>query len=130
MQFLADEFSKKVQNNDYEEYLFTANASNNFLFNNNLQGFQGILYPSVPTQGTTWNVAILPEVFDANYDLVEVREGIIVTTPKNSLGGYLEHTTAFTKSFDFKNGKVLWKNNDYVDEHLKQIIEKYNVDLT
>jgi hypothetical protein len=88
MQFLADEFSKKVKQNDYVEYLFTANASNNFLFQNNLQGFQGILYPSVPTQGTTWNLAILPDVFDANYELVEVNEGIIVTTPHNSPGGY------------------------------------------
>jgi len=131
MQFLADEFSKKVQTNYYIEYLFTANASNNFLFKNNLQGFQGILYPSVPTQGTTWNVAILPEVFDANYDLVEVREGIIVTTPQNSPGGYFEHSTAFTKSFDFEKGKVLWPNSgNNVDEHLKQIIDKYKVDLT
>jgi hypothetical protein len=130
MQFLADEFSKKVKQNDYVEYLFTANASNNFLFQNNLQGFQGILYPSVPTQGTTWNLAILPDVFDANYELVEVNEGIIVTTPHNSPGGYFEHSTAFTKSIDYEKGKVIWESKDSVDEHLKQIIEKYNVDLT
>jgi hypothetical protein len=68
-------------------------------------------------------------VFDANYDLVEVREGIVVTTPQNSPGGYFEYSTASTKSFDYENGKVLWKNDDYVDEHLKQIIEKYKVDL-
>ncbi len=62
--FLANEFAKEVNKNDYE-YLITATFTK-FLVD---QGFDGVIYPSVKLEGAGLNIAITPQAADIKLQL-------------------------------------------------------------
>lgn len=61
-QFLSDEFSK-VANNEFEYIISAAYCELLFDF-----GFPAIMYPSVQTEGHSFNIAIRKEVVDSNLE--------------------------------------------------------------
>ncbi|BBE17484.1 hypothetical protein AQPE_1634 [Aquipluma nitroreducens] len=67
--FFASEFAKEETTNDYD-YLISAILSEEYL----KAGIDGIIYPSVRSNGEVFNVAITAEVADKYMTLVQVTE--------------------------------------------------------
>jgi hypothetical protein len=66
--FLSDEFSKFVGENEDYKYLISSTFAQKCAQN----GFDGVLYPSVRTMGLGLNVAIKPSSVDEKMELISV----------------------------------------------------------
>lgn len=67
--FLANQFAKKIEFNDYEYLISSLFAQ--FAVKN---GYDGVMYPSIKVDGLGFNIAITPEVADSKLDLNYVAE--------------------------------------------------------
>ena len=67
--FLANEFAKEVDENDYE-YIISAEYTKRLVS----KGFDGVLYPSVRLNGAGFNIALTPQAADTKLQLVVVIE--------------------------------------------------------
>lgn len=106
--FIAFHFSKYVYYKKNKDYLFSAYFANKIM--NELDGgtIDGIVYPSVQSHLSFENVALKTNVFDDNYELLEVDESIVVKDPSDGGKGYLMEGINDCKEFEFKNDKILW----------------------
>lgn len=106
VQFLADCFTKDVDENNHFDYFlssFYANRLFNFLDNGSIEA---ILYPSMRNDLITTNIAMKHNIFDNNYELEKVEEKIVLTSPRE-LDSHCD--LDFKKiSKQFQDDKIIW----------------------
>jgi hypothetical protein len=94
---VASYFSKYVEKGKEINYTFSAHLADK-IFNKIYNGqIEAIIYPSVKDVTRTDNIAIKPDVFNAKYKLVEVRESSVVSKKNGSI---LLQELKRTKNFD------------------------------
>jgi hypothetical protein len=107
LQFVADCFAKKVEyGNDYD-YTMSAFFANKILYEFEGGTIDALVYPSVADKLDFSNVAIKPAVFEQQYELSEVREGVLAAIPNAPGGGFVINGTGWSKTF--KNDKIVWR---------------------
>ena len=67
-----------------------------------------IVYPSVPERLLSSNIVIKPDILDNHFDLIEVEESVVTSTPNPKNSGYILFGTNYSKTFDFPADKILW----------------------
>jgi len=103
--FLIKAFTRKVNPQIKQGYLVSAVLSNLF-FTNNQNPVDAIYYPSVPNDGSAMNIAILPDILDNQFRMIEATESIVVSNPgKNKWGGL---TTGICKSYNEDTLELNW----------------------
>jgi hypothetical protein len=107
LMFVADCFAKDVDYGNNYDYILSAFYANKIL--NEFQGgtIDTLVYPSVADKLDFSNLAIKPYVFNNHYDLFQVDEGVVVSTPNENGGGHIIEGTGWSRTFD--NGKIMWK---------------------
>jgi hypothetical protein len=121
-QFVADEFSKEIySDNDYEYFLSAYFSS--VIFNEINNGkVDAIYYPSVQEKLSDENIAIKPNVFDENYELVEVSDAVVVS--KSGRLQYFMQGIGSTSKFDLGNDLILWGENN--TDRIENLKNKYD----
>jgi len=109
-QFVADAFTKKITGN-HLDYVFSAYFANKILYDFEGGSIEAIYYPSVQDKLSFENIAIKPEAFDSKYELVEVKDSIVIVDLSNGRGGYMMEGLGESKSFDYASGKINWDMN-------------------
>lgn len=100
---VASYFSKYVEKGKEINYTFSAHLADK-IFNKIYNGqIEAIIYPSVKDITRTDNIAIKPDIFNARYKLVEVRESVVASKGN---GAILLQELKRTKDFDEK--KIKW----------------------
>ncbi len=81
-EFFSDQFAKRIIREDYD-YLLSA------LFTEHVikQGFEGVFYPSVQSDGKGYNICLTPEVVNSKLKLTVVGEGRLYKYGKHSIVG-------------------------------------------
>ncbi len=111
VQFVADSFTKRVNPENHLDYIFSAYFSNKILYEFSSGEIEAIYYPSVQGNLSFENIAIKPVVFDKKYDLIEVKDSIVIVDPSNGKGGYGMDGLGESKSFDYAAGQIIWDMN-------------------
>jgi len=105
MKFLADVMSKRINSEHNNLYVFTSAIANR-IFNEEMNGeTEAIIYPSVKDTAKMDNIAIKPNVFERNYQLMTVKEYIIRA---NTDELKMQELTGFSNNF--VNGNISWHN--------------------
>jgi hypothetical protein len=109
--FIAFQFSKHVNYGCDKDYIFSAYFANKIL--NELDGgtIDGIIYPSVKMNLQLENIALKSNVFDENYELIEVQESEVFQIPDINSRTYFSKDTNICTKFDFDKGLILWEEN-------------------
>jgi len=107
-QFVADEFSKEINSNNDYEYFLSAYFSNIILHEINNGKVDAIYYPSVQEKLSFENIAIKPNVFEENYELIEVSDAVVAYKTPGKFQYRLEGIGS-TKNFDFGNDNIVWE---------------------
>ena len=132
VQFVADNFTKKVHPERHIDYIFSAYFSNKIFKDFENGTIEAIYYPSVQDGLSFENLAIKSTVFDAKYQLAEVKDSVIVVDPSTGKGGYFMEGLSECKNFDFAAKKVLWDNNKIYQspDTIADLNRRFGVDLT
>lgn len=132
VQFVADNFTKRVHPERHIDYIFSAYFSNK-IFNEFENGtIEAIYYPSVQDGLSFENLAIKSSVFDNKYQLAEVKDSVVVVDPSTGKGGYFMEGLSDCKEFNFETNEVLWDKNKIYQpvDKIAELNRKYGVDLT
>lgn len=131
VQFVADNFTKRVHPERHQDYIFSAYFSNKIFTHFENGTIEAIYYPSVQDGLSFENLAIKSTVFDNKYQLAEVKDSVVVVDPSTG-GGYFMEGLSECKNFDFVTNKVLWdKNKIYQSaDKIADLNKRYGVDLT
>lgn len=106
LKFIADAFSKEVQDGNHFDYYLSSHYANRLLYEFENGEIDAIIYPSVRQSLTLSNIALKQEIFEKHFELEKVEESIITSKPSiNSTGWVLEGTGYST---NFENGKIIW----------------------
>jgi hypothetical protein len=107
------------------EYIFSANIANKIFEMPYLPKIEAILYPSVPLEYISSNLAILPKAFDEKFDFVMAEECIVLnkTTGKNQWMSF-----KIAKTETIIDGVLVWENS-YIDHQLLNFMRNHNVDI-
>jgi hypothetical protein len=108
LQFVADAFSKEVQDDNHFDYYLSSHYANRLFYEFENGELDGILYPSVRQSLTLSNIALKPEVFEKYYELEKVEESIINSRPTFGFRGWTLESTGY--STKFKDGEIIWEN--------------------
>jgi hypothetical protein len=100
--FMAECFSKEVDDNNMYDYFLSAYFSNKLLHHFESGSIEAILYPSVRQSLQLSNIAVKADSFDEKFELVEVLEGRVYQQPR----GYFLDYTIITK--DFNDDEIFW----------------------
>lgn len=132
VQFISDSFARRVNPSNHRDYIFSAFFSNKILHEFEHGNIDAIYYPSVQQRLSFENIAIKPTVFDENYELAEIREGIVLTSPNSDFKGYMMQGIAECKSFDHNSGNIDWENAAprCGRDELEQFSREFQLDLT
>lgn len=101
-------FNRKVK--DKIEYIFSAYFAEHFFNIPYIHKIEAILYPSVPNQYMSCNLAILPDVFDQKVKFIKAEEQIVIVDPSLSGGWGSEQIAVVT---DVVNDKLIWEDRMY-----------------
>jgi len=107
LQFIADAFSKEIEDSNKFDYYLSAHYANRLLYEFENGELDGILYPSVRQSLTLSNLALKPEIFDKYFELEKVEESIIVSRPSIGAKGWNLRGTGYSTKFE--NGKIIWE---------------------
>lgn len=118
-QFVADAFTKRIDPRNDLDYLFSAYFSHRILNRDFDDEIDAIYYPSVQQGLAFENLAVRPDVFDAKYDLIEVRESIVMMDHTSRQGGTFSQGISDSKSFDYAGDKILWKPTLLTESEIK-----------
>jgi len=123
-------FSNRITSGNHLDYIFSAYFADK-IFNQFEDGkIEAIYYPSVQDRLSFENLAIKPDVFDNKYELIEVKDNVVVMDPSNGKGGYFMEGLSECKSFDYTAGKILWDNKvDQSKDRIAQLKLLYQVDI-
>jgi hypothetical protein len=132
VQFVTNEFSKRVHPSDNLDYLFSAYFANKILYDLESGSIEAIQYPSVQADLSFENLAIKPEVFDAKYELIEVKDMVCHLDPSNGSRAYMFIGGLDCKSFDYAAGKINWDRSKQhrLDDQDEQFMKDNNVDFS
>ena len=131
VQFVANAFTKRIHPDCHFDYIFSAFFANQ-IFNEFEDGsIEAILYPSVKNHLSFENLAIKPAIFDAKYELVEVKDKVCIQDLTDGNRGYGFLGLSDCKSFDYASEKILWDPDICYQpkEHLKKLKADFNIDL-
>jgi hypothetical protein len=106
VQFLADCFTKDVDNSNHYDYFlssFYAHKLLNFLQHGEIDA---ILYPSVQDDLITTNIAMKHTIFDDNYELIKAEEKKVSILP-NGKHSYCE-LIPIAESVSFSKNQINW----------------------
>jgi len=106
IKFMADCFSKDVDPNNHFDYFMSAYFANKIFYNFENGEVDAILYPSVRQSLTLTNISIKPLIFEHNYQIDLVEEGIVTNVP-SMIGGWTFNGTGYCKDFD--GNKITWR---------------------
>lgn len=106
LKFIADAFSKEVQEGNHFDYFLSSHYANRLLYEFENGEIDGILYPSVRQSLTLSNIALKEEIFEKHFELEKVEESIITSRPTIGQNGWLMEGTG--NSTKFENGKIIW----------------------
>lgn len=106
LQFIADAFSKEVQDGNHFDYYLSSHYANRLLYEFENGELDGILYPSVRQSLTLSNIALKQEIFDKHFELEKVEESIITSKPTIGSNGWTMKGTGY--STEFKDEKIIW----------------------
>lgn len=106
LQFIADAFSKEIEDSNKFDYYLSAHYANRLLYEFENGELDGILYPSVRQSLTLSNLALKPEIFNKHFELEKVEESIVISRPSVGARGWNLQGTGY--STNFENGKILW----------------------
>lgn len=125
--FIIKAFTRKVNSQIKQGYLFSALLSNLF-FTNKENPVDAIYYPSVANNGSVMNIAILPNILDKQFRMIEATESIVVSNPgKNKWGAF---TTGICKCYDEDTLELNWVDQVIPTNGLfDNIMQEYNIDL-
>lgn len=128
--FIAHHFSKFVSQGNDKDYLISAYFSDKIMNEFEDGSIDGIVYPSVKSHLSFDNIAIKPDVFDANYQIEKVTESVITKDPSDGDRGYLMAALCESKNFDHQNEKIIWNTNiNQPTEIFKMFKEQFDLDL-
>lgn len=107
-EFIADEFSKPVKDED-DTYVITSAYSNNILSNSIIDG---IIYPSVPGGGDGFNIVLKEEVvINKQIELEIVGKDTLEIIEKIDGKCHFRQTSSEESSIvDIKNNRIEWNN--------------------
>jgi hypothetical protein len=129
--FVSDAFSKRFQHNSNDlNYLVSAYFADQMLYKYKEHNIEAIFYPSVQQKLAFENLAIKPEVFDAKYRLLSVKEDIVVKTPRDGDGGYFQLGISKCEDFDFDKGTILWTDKFYQSDESMAEYAKVGYDFS
>src|ERR1035437_1077286 len=125
--FIIKAFTRKVNSQIKQGYLVSAVLSNLF-FTNKKNPIDAIYYPRVPNNGSVMNIAILPDILDKQFRMIEATESIVLSNPgKNKWGAF---TTGICKSYDEDTLELNWVDQIIPSNgFFKNFLQEYNVDL-
>ncbi len=106
LQFIADAFSKEVQNGNHYDYFLSSHYANRLLYEFENGEIDAILYPSVRQSLTLSNIALKEEIFEKYYEIEKVEESKIVSKPTIGKNGWMMEGTGYSNKFE--NAKVIW----------------------
>lgn len=132
VQFIADAFTKRVHPDADLDYIFSAFFSNKIFTDFEDGTIEAIYYPSVKDTLSFENIAIKSNVFDAKYELVEVKDRVCILDTTNGSRGYLFHNLTDCKSFDYSSGKILWDPEKICQtaENMFDLKMRFNIDIS
>ena len=99
--FLASEFSKENDGNDYN-YLVSSTFTEMVVS----QGYDGVLFPSVQTGGIGFNIAITPQAADQKLDLIVAGECLVYKRKKNMVVDNLRGNTLYSNQMHFQFNEI------------------------
>ena len=108
IQFVADCFSKEVEDTNHFDYFLSAYYANRILWELQNGEVDAILYPSVRQSLEMTNIAMKPNIFDKNYELELVEESIVKQNKSKTSTGWYMLGTDISKTFT--NDRITWKN--------------------
>ena len=131
VQFIADAFTKEVNTDNDLDYIFSAYFANKMLYDFEEGTIEGIYYPSVKERLSFENVAVKPEVFDRKYELVNVKDSVVVVDPSYGTNTYGMEGLGECKSFDYVNGGIFWdmSKTNQTQERINEHKLNFGIDL-
>lgn len=106
LQFIADAFSKEVENSNHFDYFLSSYYANRLLYEFEEGEIDAILYPSVRQSLTLSNIALKAEVFERYFEIERVEESVIVSKPEIGRKGWHMEGTGWSDKFE--NDKIIW----------------------
>jgi len=106
LQFIADAFSKEVQDNNHYDYFLSSHYANRLLYEFENGEIDAILYPSVRQSLTLSNIALKEEIFEKYFEIEKVEESKITSKPTIGKNGWFMEGTGYSNKFE--NGKIIW----------------------
>ena len=107
LQFVADCFNKEVEDTNHYDYYLSSHYANRIFWELQNGEIEAILYPSVRQSLTLTNIAMKPDIFENNYEIEKVEEGIVTQIPSKTSSGWLMNGTGYSK--EFLDGQIQWK---------------------
>lgn len=107
VKFIADAFSKDVEDGNHFDYYLSAYYANKLFYEFENETIDAILYPSVRQSLTLSNIALKPEIFDKYYELDKVEESVILSKPSIGSRGWNMRGTGYSKTFT--DEKIIWE---------------------
>lgn len=130
-QFVADVFTKRINSVSNLDYIFSAYFSDKIFNEYENRTIEAIYYPSVKQSLVFENIAIKPESFDTKYELIDVSDSIVETTPSINSFGYMMLGLGDCKNFDYSNNRICWTDKYKLpDNMIEDVKNKYGVLLT
>ena len=86
---------------------------------------EAILYPSVPMEYISCNLAILPETFDEKFQFVKAEEFMVLKKTVN-MNQWIYHKVA--EAENLKDGKLNWVTSS-LDKELLEFMKSNKVDM-
>jgi hypothetical protein len=127
--FIVKAFTREVDPNNRQEYLFSALLAHHF-FNHPIHQVDAIYFPSVPNEGAVMNIAVLPDIIDEKFRMIEASEYICMQNPNPDAPGWMSYSTGTCKTYKADTLQLEWKN-EHIPEHypVNELIEKHQIDL-
>lgn len=113
--FFSYEFSKPVGNNEDYKYLISALLTQKFI----QAGYDGVIYPSVRSNGLGINIAIKPETVDQKLELKSVLDCRVHKKGKKVIVNNLGFCNVTPGSTNFKLEEITDPNFRFSDEYIE-----------
>lgn len=102
---ISKHFGKYVEKGKDINYIFSAHFADKIFHEIYGGKIEAIIYPSVQDSGTTSNIAMKPDVFNAKYEIDEICESIVYSKDNHSL--FLKSIKS-TKKVSL-SGEIIWE---------------------
>ena len=115
IRWLHKVFLKKITNDHKDEYKKTISISRLY---KKLFATEGIMFPSVSSQGSCSNLVIEPSLALSHLEPVKAR--LVVTHKDKNNNGYHFHYVKESESIDLNTGVIEWRNQSIFNYKARQ----------